>query len=380
MVVVRGAEFRSGAGLARRVVRLGGVALAIALVGCSPFETYRSLAGVDKNDPDPQTAPFTGNMAEAEAADYPNLATIPPPPSRATTAAERKKLAENLISERDTARSNPAPAASGPIVAPAMSPPPALPDIPKPPFGSRAAAAPPESAPAADAAAQPRGRNRPESGRRKQGEPPEPGPQDTSLETPELASLPDPEATRPPPPPPRLAAAPSSSAIAPLQPPPALAATATPQPAPPPPPIAMAAPPSSSAIAPLQRPPPPAIDQGQPRHPPAGATLASIAVSGDAAADAQTRELIARIAGLYKDKTDTLRVIAYAGTPARGVDPLDSYRAALDRAQAVAKMLGDAGMPATRVQAQATPAAGAAGAGDRIEIQLLPMTTAGPAR
>ena len=367
MVVVRGAEFGSGPGLARRAARLGGVALAIALIACSPVETYRSLAGVDKNDPDPQTAPFTGNMAEAEAGDYPNLATVPPPPSRATTAAERKKLTENLISERDTAGSSPAPAASGSIVAPPMPPPPALPDIPKPPFGSHVAAAPPESEPAADAAAQPHGRNRPESGRRKQGEPPEPGPRETSMETPELASLPDPEATRPPPPAPHLGPAPPSSAIAPLQPPPALAATATPQPAPPPPPVAMAAPP-----------PPPAIEQGQPRRPPIGATIATIAVSGAAAApDAHTRELIQQIAGLYKDKTETLRVLAYAAAPAAGVDPLDSYRIALDRAQAVAKMLGDAGMPATRVQAQATPAAGT---DSRIEVQLLPMTTAGPAR
>jgi flagellar motor protein MotB len=90
------------------------------------------------------------------------------------------------------------------------------------------------------------------------------------------------------------------------------------------------------------------------------------------------RELIERIAVLYKEKADTLRVIGYASAPSAGADPLDSYRAALDRAQAVAKILGGAGMPANRVQPEATPGAGAGNG--RVEIQLVPMTTAGPAQ
>jgi len=89
-------------------------------------------------------------------------------------------------------------------------------------------------------------------------------------------------------------------------------------------------------------------------------------------------QLIERIAVLYKEKADTLRVIGYASAPSAGADPLDSYRAALDRAQAVAKILGGAGMPANRVQPEATPGAGAGNG--RVEIQLVPMTTAGPAQ
>ena len=107
------ARFRLGRGPAGLVV----VAVALMLIGCSPVETWRAMTGIDKNDPDPQTAPFTGNMAKAEAADYPNLATVPPPPSRASSAAERQKLTENLIAEREGARSNNAKTPPGPIVA-----------------------------------------------------------------------------------------------------------------------------------------------------------------------------------------------------------------------------------------------------------------------
>jgi hypothetical protein len=347
------ARFRSGGLIPRRAARLAGLVLAIALAGCSPIETLREMNGVSKNDPDPQTAPFTGNMASAENLEYPNLATVPPPPTRATSTAERSKLTANLVAEREGARS-PTPPPQGPIVAPPMPPPPALPEGLKP-----AADAPPAAV--SEAAAQPKspGKNRPESGRRKQGEPPEPGPRDTSMETPELASLPAPETVRPPLPAPALASAPAPSAAAPLQPPPAIVAAGTPQPPPPSPPIAMT-------------PPPPAIlDRPASKRPATGATLATIEMPGSAAGPAaQDRELIGRIAGLYKQRADTLRVVAYAGAPAAGADPLDSYRAALDRAQTVAKMLGDAGVPANRIQTEATPV-GDAGGG-RVEIQLLP--------
>ena len=81
---------RQTGGFAGLVVLIGlGAALPMALGGCGAIETYRSLAGVDRNDPDPQTAPFSQNLAAGEAAPYPNLATVPPLPTRATTAAER---------------------------------------------------------------------------------------------------------------------------------------------------------------------------------------------------------------------------------------------------------------------------------------------------
>jgi hypothetical protein len=335
---------------ARPSAALAGAVLALSMIGCSPVESYRSMTGIDKNDPDPETAPFSGNMAKAEAAEYPNLATVPVPPTRASTAAERQKLTETLIAEREGARRN-TPTAPGPIVPPPMPPPPAFAEGIRP-----APASPPARIADASAPAKPAGRNRPESARRKQGEPPEPGPRDTSLETPELASLPDPESVRTPPPPPKLAAAPAPSQTAPLQPPPSIVAAGKPEPAPPPP--VMAAP------------PPPSIpDKSAAKRPPTGATLATIDMPGSAAApDPGERELIERIAGLYKQRPDTLRIVAYAGTPAPGTDPLDSYRAAMDRAQTVAKLLADGGVPANRIHTEASPAGG----GGRVEIQLVP--------
>src|SRR5260370_18260893 len=84
-MVLRGARYRGfdgpgwpAAGHAGLV--LAGLVLAIGLAGCSPIQEYRSLAGVARNDPDPQTPPFTQNFAAGEALAYPHLAPVPPPP------------------------------------------------------------------------------------------------------------------------------------------------------------------------------------------------------------------------------------------------------------------------------------------------------------
>src|SRR5690349_7389262 len=84
--------------------RLAVVALLLGLVACNPVETWRDLTGVSRNDPDPDTTPNTKNLAAGEASDYPNLATVPPPPVRALTAAEREKLTQSLIADRANAR------------------------------------------------------------------------------------------------------------------------------------------------------------------------------------------------------------------------------------------------------------------------------------
>src|SRR6266852_5047541 len=106
-MALRTARFRPDSRHWRRVRQAGGfaglvvlIALSIALGGCGAIETWRSLSGVAKNDPDPQTAPFSGNMADATAAPYPNLASFPPLPARATNAAERQKLAQSLSADR----------------------------------------------------------------------------------------------------------------------------------------------------------------------------------------------------------------------------------------------------------------------------------------
>src|SRR4051794_36964135 len=112
----------------RRFTRLAVlIGCGIAVAGCNgTIETVRSLRGIAKNDPDPATAPFTGNMEAAEAAPYPNLASVPPPPSRATTAADRQKLTEKLVAERAAMQaaggvSGTAPPANGAAPAPAAA-------------------------------------------------------------------------------------------------------------------------------------------------------------------------------------------------------------------------------------------------------------------
>jgi len=84
--------------------RLAAVALLLGLTACNPVDTWRDLTGVSRNDPDPDTTPNTKNLAAGEASDYPNLATVPPPPERALTAAEREKLTQSLIADRTNAR------------------------------------------------------------------------------------------------------------------------------------------------------------------------------------------------------------------------------------------------------------------------------------
>ena len=368
-MALRTARFRPGRGPERRRVRqtrgfsglvvlLGlGAALPMVLPGCDAVETYRSLAGVNKNDPDPQTAPFSGNLADAEAAPYPNLASFPPMPVRATNTAERQKLTQSLIADRSALAAQSGPAAPRPAEGTK-----AAPDLPE---ATLATAAPSNArsanpaAPSAVPGASPAARsalNSAQSGRRATGEPPEPGPLDSSLKMPDVRSVPEPEATRPPPPAPALPAVPRP-ALAP-EPAPASLASTMPQPAPPMPVLTPVA-------------PPPSAIKTEPKRPPAATTVATLELRAAAAPFGQDQAQIDRVATLYKDSPGAVRVLAYAAAPAGGGDPLDSYHAALERAQAVAKALADAGIPAGKIQTEAAPAAGARAPG-RVEIQFTP--------
>src|SRR5436305_11697076 len=94
-------------------------ALLAALDGCA-IDAYRSARGLDKNDPDPTTAPFAKNLAAGEVADYPNLSTVPPPPTRASTVAERATLTKKLIEDRTSAETD-ASSLRAPAAAPAVA-------------------------------------------------------------------------------------------------------------------------------------------------------------------------------------------------------------------------------------------------------------------
>ena len=102
MVECQGRRFFRG-----DIAEIGGKAilvLLLALSGCHPIETYRSWVGVSANDPNPETTPNSKNLAAGDARGYPNLATVPPPPTQALTTAQLNKLTQDLIADRANAK------------------------------------------------------------------------------------------------------------------------------------------------------------------------------------------------------------------------------------------------------------------------------------
>jgi len=409
--------------------RLAVVALLLGLTACNPVDTWRDLTGVSRNDPDPDTTPNTKNLAAGEASDYPNLATVPPPPERALTAAEREKLTQSLIADRTNARHTDEQLRAGfsPVAA-APPPPPGAPGAqpeqvaaapaPSPtPVPSAPVAAPhaesarnaaaekpakllpsPSAEPASASTATgvgsageksalplagaPRtarvgGKTpaEPGQGPRKQGEPPEPGPMESSLEVPQARATPAPEQIQPAPPPPQL------------PPTPKVAVTPTPMPG------GLAA---GGALAPMPLPearssagyePPPASPE-LPPVPPARAAAAGPekggakppARVGTPVAEIQfgtnsttltdkDRQTLETVLPAYQQNPGKVRIVGYAGAGSGAVEQLNSYRTALDRAQAVASALTKAGIPSDKIQVEAAPQGENAGE-SRAEVLL----------
>ncbi len=270
-------ESCAGSASERRTKRwarqLAVVGLLLGVAACNPVDTWRDLTGVSRNDPDPDTTPNTKNLAAGEASDYPNLATVPPPPERALTAAERDKLTQSLIADRTNARHtdeqlragfssvaaapppppgqpaaepeqvaaapppSPMPVPSAPVAAPAADsarsgaaaekPAKLLPSLSaEPASGSTAtgvgaadekSALPPAGAPQT-ARAGGKTPAEPGQGLRKQDEPPEPGPMESSLEVPQARATPEPEQIQPAPPPPQLPPTPKVATTPPAMP------------------------------------------------------------------------------------------------------------------------------------------------------------------
>jgi outer membrane protein OmpA-like peptidoglycan-associated protein len=356
----------------------------LALAACNPIETYRNWIGVSANDPNPKTTPNTGNLAAADARSYPNLATVPPPPSQALTMAELDKLTQNLIADRTHAKytsehlqasfdeaAAPPPPPPPPAPPPANTASPAAPAAPAPP-----ATAEPASPPAAGkgavgpvAAAETGGKTP-----RKAGEPPESEPIESTLKSPQIAALPQPEQARPAPAPaPELGTAQTVTRAG-----TAPGAHLPPPPAPPPMPAAIGSaqfqsappPPKLAAIEPTR-----ATAAGQPGKPAklaavplAYAKIADIAFAGNAATltDAD-RQALAGVVARFRTKPGAVRVVGYAGIDNSAAEQLNSYRIALDRAQAVADDLKKAGIPGDKIQVEAAPAGTDSGHG-RAEI------------
>src|SRR5690348_570237 len=141
-----------GAQALRRAATAGAALLLAAGLGaCNPVDTWRSITGISRNDPDPDTTPNTQNLAKAEGQPYPNLAGVPAPPVPTMTAAERDKLAKSLVADRANARYNgetlqPGFPANATVPPPPPPPPPAPKPAATPPPSPAAAAAPPAPA------------------------------------------------------------------------------------------------------------------------------------------------------------------------------------------------------------------------------------------
>ena len=399
------------------VRQLAVVVVLLGIAACNPVETWRDLTGASQNDPDPETTPNTGNLAAGEAADYPNLATVPAPPVRAMTAAERDKLTQSLIADQANARHTNEQLRAG--FAPAAPPPPApaagsggtepeptaapSPSSPGPVASSvastaRSVALPsenagggkpvllgPASSPAAAASLAPTGEGAaggkpaavagarsaraagktpgesPGQGLRKQGEPPEPAPMESSLEVPQARATPQPEQIQPAPPPPQLPPTPKVASTATHLPGGlaaggALASTPLPdakgsagfEPAPATPELAPV-PPARSADAGAGKggPKPPASVDKPIAEIKFGANSTSLTDSG--------RQTLESVVPIYRQNPGKLRVVGYAGEGSGAVEQLNSYRTALDRAQAVAAALSKAGIPSDKIQVEAAP-------------------------
>ncbi|MBV8120655.1 MAG: OmpA family protein [Alphaproteobacteria bacterium] len=374
------------------------VLLLLGIGGCNPINTYRNWIGVSANDPNPERTPNTKNLAVGEAGTYPNLATVPPPPSRALTTAELDKLTQNLIADRANAKytSEHLQAQFDEAIAP-PSPPPSAMAVGEakavasssaattstvlatgPSAAATPAAGGPGAAPGAALASNRGAVSTPSAaaapapvGPRKSGQTPEPGPLESSLRSPEIASLPQPEQYRPgPPTPPELsvpagaktpnATAPGAHLPAPAAPEPIPAAigSAQFQPAPSPPQLAPAAPVRvATAAGPgrATKPSPPSLNfekVADVAFPDNGATLS----------DAD-RQALDKIAARYHAKPGLVRVVGFAGVSGGAAEQLTGYRTALDRAQAVADGLAKAGIPANKIQTEAAPAGSTPGQG-----------------
>src|SRR6185312_10846021 len=98
---------RIGAAARRWIAALGIAAAAtLALTGCSslnPVNWYRDAMGISKNDPPPD-APNTKNLEAGGKQPFPNLASVPPPPTRALSSEQRDALTQQLVSDRANAK------------------------------------------------------------------------------------------------------------------------------------------------------------------------------------------------------------------------------------------------------------------------------------
>lgn len=241
---------------------------------------------------------------------------------------DRQKLEKGLIADRANAKYSDDEMRQGRSVPPLPGEPP-----PTPPEAAAAAAPPSDKAPAAPAA-------------QTRHSPPVRGsaqaPQELSLTTPSVHALPQGEAPHAPPSAPLGVGAKAAQKPAP----------SAPAPAPPQQQLAMA----PSPVPRDARAAPPAVMSGK------GAavtlTAAEIGFTADGSLSGDDRKRLADVAAMVKQGGGKVRIIGY-GRQGRGADAvqqeLESFNAALDRANAAAQALAKLGVSANQITVQVEP-------------------------
>ena len=337
------------------------LAASLGLSACSvpdwanPVGWYRDISGASQDDPD-GGARNTKNLQKGGEDEYPNLASVPSPPTNALSSADREKLRNSLAADRANAKYIEGNDQYVPTPPKAVPSPPLNP--PEPPTQA-AAAEPAQPAPAQPPAALPPPAS-PKAARSQQatargGQAP---PQESPLTAPAVRSLPQGEMPRPAPPPPVGSPARTQGS----QP--------TPQ--------ETAALPRASPPSPPQTPDPPynsTYAGGAALPPGMDVALGTVRFDGNSArlspdALAQVRQ----VAALHQQNGGgTIRVTGYSvpqGEQGTMAPQLASFNLALDRARAVAAALTQNGVPVRAVEIGASPPPpGQPGGGVEISIE-----------
>jgi outer membrane protein OmpA-like peptidoglycan-associated protein len=378
----------------------------VGVAGCSrvpdavnPVSWYRDVTGISKND-DLGKGQNEQNLAEGSNEPYPNLGSVPSAPDTQLSGVDRDKLVKSLVADRNNAQYSadnlragdiastvppPAPPArntpgasntpatsSATISSAPASPPPSSPapkqsasvaPPPPPPAASSPTSAP--SPPAATASSKPAAASPSSAGsnllssnspqQQKQKPPPrgsEAPPAESSLQSPTIPNLPQGETATPAPPAPRI----PSNQVANAAPP----ATRAPALHPP------GGAPTQQATAPANAAATPAI-----RRPGISYRVADVSfASGSAYLSGALRGTVAEVAKIHNTEGGTIRIIGFGESTGKDA-AVAGLTLALDRAQAVAVALTDAGVPAKDIAVEAAPVSAKGGAdAPRAEVYL----------
>jgi outer membrane protein OmpA-like peptidoglycan-associated protein len=363
----------------------------IGLDGCSslnPINLYRDVTGASKDDPGKDEA-NTANLEAGSQEPFPAVGSVPNPPTRGLTDAQRAKLAQGLVADRNNARYVDEQIAAGNGAA-VMAPQAAVPEEQVP------IAIPAGTADAAPAVPAPRPPARPSGNfvtggfsshagetipaARTPVAPPAPvaADRESAIQTPVPRAVPAPEAIQPPPAPPELKPLPPPQPVQPFPGAPAL----PPQP-----------PEQPTEVAGIPVPPAPPSRAEPVANPPSIAAAPQVAsaanlsagkraksaqiaevgfVAGANALGAEAPDKLKDVPALHQQYGGVVRVVGYASLPPGGTDPagqqLVAYQAALQRAQLVKQALIAAGIPAADIITEASPIHGSGAAADRADI------------